>query len=278
MITSINDKIRNTIIDKTSIESSLLNIKKLDMEQAREVIRLLVLDYYKIKFIEGISTDDFSSLDIFNNSIDELIDNCLENDELLSLFIKSSILFNSSSIVYKIIVMEGLEKYDEDENLMDISKLHLFDRIAYTFNYDLYSFKKYYIDYKESNENKNINFATTFIIDKLLEYKKQNENAYKKFILEFIREFYKWILFINDNGDKFSLSDEERKYLQLIKSNSIDDLIKYIENDYKFLYTLTDNYLYYSTSEKEISKKIIDEYFNNNTDDEMKNKLKQKRD
>lgn len=279
MVSSVNDKIRKNIINETSIPITLFNIEQLDIDESREVIKLFISDYYKINFFENILHGESDSLNIFNKPIESLVDDCLKNREFLIEIMESAAIFNSLDAIAKIIIMEQLESYGKDDILIKISKLHVFDKIAYNFSYDLESFKYYYNDYKNNSTKveKNTN-VSIFIANKIIEYKKENYNKYKKFILEFVKEYYKWNIFIKENGDKNSLYNEDYLYLEIIKFNSIENLINYIESDFNFLVTLIENYLYYSTGDKDISKPIVNEYYYNNVDKEIQKKLQTKRD
>ena len=274
MITSINDQIRNKF--KESISSTILKIEELDEKAKYQLIRFFLMDYYKIKLFESFDTNNFDFFDKITMPIDDLVEECLVDEELLYSVIESSLIFNNIPLLSKITIMETIEITDQDSILLTISKSHLLDKICYNFNYDLESFKEYYIDYKNKNENNS--YVSCLLADRILEYKKKNNNEFNKFILEFIKTYYKWNIFVKENLGIENLYKEDIIYLDMIKYNDIDILIKYIEEDINFLITLIDSYLYYSTTEKLVSEDIVNEYFYNNVDEDTQKKLKLKRD
>jgi len=274
MITSINDEIRNKF--NKSIFSIIFRIEKLDDETKNQLIRLFLADFYKIKLFESLETNDYDFINKFRKPIDDLVDECLFDQELLYNVIECSFIFNNIPSLSKITIMETIESTKQDYIIFNISKLHILDKITYSFRYDLEYFKGYYIDYKNKNENSS--YVSTLLADRLLEYKKKNNNEFSKFILEFIKLYYKWNIFVKENIGIENLNKEDIIYLDMIKFSDIDALIKYIGEDINFLITIIDNYLYYSTTEKFISEDIVNEYFYNNVDEDTRKKLKLKRD
>lgn len=277
MVSSITDMIRKNIINKNSKEMTFLNIENLDYDFSREVIRLFLSDHYKINFFECMTEDDYSYLEDFNTPIEVLIDKALKDTQFLSDIIESSITFDSLSNITKTIIIEMLQEQDKEEEIMDISKLYLFDKYIYTFNYDLDSFKDYYIDYKNKQNNKTSD-VVFHIANKLLDFKEENYDKFKELILEFIKIYYKWNVFVRENCPKNSIYKTDYINLQVLKYNNIDAIMYYAENDFDFLQDIIDGYLYYSTCEKQVSEEIVDEYIFNNTDVEIQKKLKLKRD
>ena len=168
MVTSINDKIRKNIINEYSKELTMLNLERLDSCTYDEVISLFLLDYYKINFFMG----NFDFLDDFNDTKENVIERTLKDEEFLSSIIESSIVFNELCVTSKITLLEELENMGQDDVLMQISKLHLLDKISYSFDYNLDSFKEYYNDYKnKNNKHPRKTDVSYFIATKLINYK-----------------------------------------------------------------------------------------------------------
>ena len=140
MITSINDIMREKI--KNSMNAILLDIELLDEVEKDQILSLMLCDYYKILFIEGINTDNFKLIYGVNKYIEQIKDTYIDDKKLLCTLVKSSVIFNSTSMISKIIIMEQLEAYNQDINLSKICKLHILDKISYSFNYDLEYFKE----------------------------------------------------------------------------------------------------------------------------------------
>ncbi|MBR6690155.1 MAG: hypothetical protein IKL65_02360 [Bacilli bacterium] len=276
MVISINDKIRKEF--NKSIFYAISKLEQLDIADREELIRLFLLDHYKVSFLDSLITTDSKLIQKFNEPIEEIIDDCLYDQAFLYTILENSFTFDKLAIISKIIIMEELELQKQDSKLMNISKLHVFDKIAYSFNYDLESFKEYYVDSLNKKDTEADILVITFIVDKLLEYRKNNYNGFKKFILEFIKTYYKWTSFVKNNFKQEYLYKKEHIYLEIIDRYSLDNLISLIENNYAFLSTLVDSYLYYTTTERDISESIVEEYFYNNTSEEIQKKLQLKRD
>ena len=112
-----------------------------------------------------------------------------------------------------------------------------------------------------------------FIAKKLIELNKQDHNKYKNFVLNFIKEYYKWTIFVCNNLNKNSLYTEDYIYLSLINLNELDTIIDYSLDNINFLKTIIDGYLFYSTSDKEISESIVEKYYKGNVDIKLQDKL-----
>ena len=69
------------------------------------------------------------------------------------------------------------------------------------------------------------------------------------------------------------LNKEDFKYLSLIEKENIENLLKLLEQDYEFLYTLVGEYLHYATSKLEINEKIVDDFLVVMSDKSLKKKL-----
>lgn len=275
MVTSINDKVRKKIINIDSKELTILNLENLDTETYNQVITLLLLDYYKINFF----MEDTKFYNDFNDEIENIVERTYTDSDFLTLILTCSIIFQELCTLSKITLLESLETKGQDENLMKISKLHLFDKISYKFDYSLDSFKEYYLDFKNKNKRTPGKMEVSFFIaNKLIEYKDIRYNEFQKMVLEFIKVYYKWNVFIRDNCPPKSLENIDHSYLNLIKNNKIGPLIEHIGKNVDFLTALIDGYLFYSVGEKKISEKVVDEYFYKTVDEDTQKKLKLKRD
>lgn len=275
MVTSINDKIRKNIINEYSKELTMLNLERLDSCTYDEVISLFLLDYYKINFFMG----NFDFLDDFNDTKENVIERTLKDEEFLSSIIESSIVFNELCVTSKITLLEELENMGQDDVLMQISKLHLLDKISYSFDYNLDSFKEYYNDYKnKNNKHPRKTDISYFIATKLINYKDIRYNEFHKMVLEFLKVYYKLNIFVRDNCPKNSLEKQDYFYLEMIRLNKIGVLTEYIGENVEFLTSIIDSYLFFTTGEKEISHSIVNDYFYKTVDEETQKKLKLKRD
>jgi len=275
MITSINDQIRNNILNEYSRELTLLNLENLNREQYDTVISLFLLDYYKVNFF----MENFNFLDDFKDTKENIIERTLKDEEFLHSIIECSIIFNLLTTTSKITMLEDLENMKQDNILMQISKLHLLDKISYKFDYNLESFKEYYKDFiNKNNKYPRKVDVSYFIATKLIDYKDIRYNEFQKMVLEFIKIYYKWNIFVRDNLPKNSLDKNDYLYLEIIKLNKLDVLIEYIGNNVDFLTSIIDDYLFYTTGDKQISEEIVNDYFYENVDEETQKKLKLKRD
>jgi len=275
MVTSINDEIRKNIINKYSKELTILNLEKLDSDTYDEVISLFLLDYFKINFFMG----NFDFLDDFNDSKEKVIERTLNDEEFLTSILSSSIIFNLLCITSKITMLEELENMGQDDALMKISKLHVLDKICYSFDYNLESFKEYYTDFKNKNErHPRKTDVSYFIATKLINYKDIRYNEFQKMVLEFLKVYYKLNIFVRDNCPKKSLEKEDYFYLEMIRLNKIGVLTEYIGENIDFLTSIIDSYLFFTTGSIEISQEIVDEYFYKTVDEDTQKKLKLKRD
>ena len=275
MVTSINDKIRKNVINQYSKELTMLNLERLDSDTYDEVISLFLLDYYKINFFMG----NFDFLDNFNDTKENVIERTLKDEEFLSSIIESSIVFSELCVTSKITLLEELENMGQDDVLMQISKLHLLDKISYNFDYNLESFKEYYNDFKNKNKrHPRKTDVSYFIATKLANYKDIRYNEFQKMVLEFLKVYYKLNIFVRDNCPNKSLEKEDYFYLEMIRLNKIGVLTEYIGENIDFLTSIIDSYLFFTTGDKEISPEIVDEYFYKTVDEETQKKLKLKRD
>ena len=271
---SINDELRNKIIDKNSMENTIQNLNNLDNDVRNKIVKMFLSDYFKLKILNYILNNDLESLNNFISSSDDIKSINTFDEVFLECIIDSSNKFNSLSYISKISLFEILSNYGLDNHINSISNAHIIDRLNYQFNYDLEEFNKYYIDFKTKNHLFKDEDASKFIAEKLISFSKDNFDEYKNFVSNFIKIYYKWTFFVSNNFNKNSLYPEDYIYMGLISLNDLDTIVNYSIGDIKFLETIIDNYLFYSTSEKEISEPIVDEYYNKNVDDNLQKKFK----
>lgn len=269
MITSINDKVRDYLLSSNSLDVILVKLEQNNIKDKEEIIKLLISDYYKIKYFSSISKNNFN----IDKSIDKLKNDFIYNNEFFNEVVENATIFNSLYQVSKIIIMEDIEENKKEQLFLNMSKSFILDNMCYKFNYDLNSFKELYIDYKEKEKAQNkITDVSYFIANKLL--KQKNKEEYNKFILEFISTYYKWTIYVRDNLDKKSLYNEDYLYLEMIKQYSMEQLLKSSKMDYMFLVNMIENYLFYSTIFKKVSEEVVNEYFTNNVEKKIQKKLK----
>lgn len=269
MITSINDKIRDYLLSSNCLDVILVKLEQNNIKDKEEIIKLLLSDYYKIKYFLSISKNNFN----IDKPIDILIDDFIYNEGFLCEVVENATKFNSLYDVSKIIIMEDIEQNEKQKLFLNISNSFILDNMCYRFDYNLNSFKELYKDYKEkTKDQKKITDVSFFIANKLLKYK--NKEQYNKFILEFVSIYYKWSIYVKDNLDKNFLYNEDYLYLEMIKQYSPEQLLKNSELDYIFLVNMIENYLFYSTIFKDVSEEIVNEYFTNKVEEEVQKKLK----
>ena len=86
---SINDELRNKVIDKNNIENTICNLDQLEEDERTKVLLLFLSDYFKLKIFNYIENKDFESLNSFINSIEDIkqvdifIDDVFVTDSLL---------------------------------------------------------------------------------------------------------------------------------------------------------------------------------------------------
>ena len=275
MVTSINDKIRKKIINQYSKELTMLNLERLSSDVYDTVISLFLLDYFKISFFMG----NFDFLDDFNDTKENIIERTLNDEVFLSSIIENSIIFNELCIISKISLLESLKDMGQDDALIQISKLHVLDKISYNFDYNLESFKEYYNDYKNKNKaHPRKTDVSYFIATKLIDYKDIRYNEFQKMVLEFLKVYYKLNIYVRDICPKNSLCKEDYFYLEMIRLNKLNVLIEYIGENVDFLASIIDSYLFFTTGDKEISEEVVDDYFYKTVDEDIQKKLKLKRD
>lgn len=266
MVTNFNDTIRNKICN-TYIIDYINEFESLEYKEQEIVLKLILMDYYKINcyFYDQKSY-------LFQYDMDEVIDFCFNNINMvykLIIYVKT---FNQMDYISKCLLIEEMDKLNKDSELLSISKLYLLDKLTYQIIDDLDCYKEYYNNYIDVHSDipNRRDFASDFISYRVMDLKSIDLIKYKKYILEFIKVYYKWKNFIKEHDGEYLINDEDFIYLDKIKNNDIDSLFKELESNFEFLNTLVSEYLYYKTSKLEIKEEIVDNYL----DDKIKNKLK----
>ncbi len=271
MISSINDVIRNSVIDK---EFSPYTFDKfLNMCKNDDILRLFLCDYYKINYYKASVTNQYFNFPTDSESIERILVRCIDDNDFLMSIYRCVNMFNSLSTIHKIILLDNLTFKGQDEALASISKLHALDKLTYTFNCDVESIIGYYSNYNKGKRSDK-DFIYTFLSDKLVQNNESKE--YNDVIFEFLRIYYKCIYFIQQNLGKEYLMKNNIKYLNLISSNSIESLINYSKNDRIFLDVLLRQYLFYKTESTGISETLINNYVEDNAPIDIQKKLKLK--
>lgn len=275
MVSSINDKIRDYIFNTDSVMNSIENLYFTKMNE--EILRLLLCDYYKVKYTEAIVNGKYEFMNDFK-SINTLLARCKEDPQFLLNVLKSSYIFKTSDIIKKMIVFEELNQAYQDPMLMKITNLHILDKMSYTFVYDIDSFKDYYASYRDNNSTEVDNsLVVEYITSKLLDIKDMRNEELKNFVLEFLKDYYKFIYFIRNKFGENFLDLSDNIYYKLIRSNSLNKIIKFATNNYDFLYNTLYGYLFYSIELPDYEKELVNEYFFNNENNKMQKKLKMKK-
>lgn len=284
MVSSFNDKMRERIFKNNSYKAIFSFLSRLNEEQKDYVLGLMLSDYYKLNFYKNTICDNEEKLGIFKFPIYELIEELKEeiflNYNFLPEVISCSKEFHNLDFISKSLIMEVMADYGQDYFLNNINELHILDKITYQVVYDFDIFKEYYKDYIEKNneQNNKSSKATLFILVKIVELREIDYNKYKRYVLECIKGYYKWKLFLIGNNKSDLLLDEDYIYLDKIKNYSLNNIIEELEKDHDFFFTVVGEHMHYSTVNKEIKENEVDNYLINNTDIEFQKKLKIKRD
>lgn len=267
MVYNLNDALRNKIYSYSKLDF-VYYFDSLTDEEKIHILKLIFLDFYKVSFYANNKRSD-----IFNQDIDNLI-NSIDDISLVVDLVKCAREFNSIDFVTKCILFEQIKKYDEE--LISINKSHVLDKLTYQVIDDLNSYKEYYFEYLCKHANKVVN--TREIIDyfayRIFLLKYNNKNHYERMILEMLKVYYKWKNYILEQSGKHLLCDEELVYLNKIKNDDLESIFDNIEKDFEFMKTIIGEYLHYTTANLETQERIVDQYFKENSSNELKNKLK----
>ena len=266
MLSNALDIVRNNIskMDNDKVFSWIIN---LNLEEQEKIIRLMLLDYYKLYYSQTLRLPE-----IANNDIENII--C--DPSLIYKLIKSTKLFNDMDFINKSILVKMMEEFNQDNNLINISPLYLLDKLTYKIVDDINCYEEYYLDYIKKNNHVlgKREIITEFLSNRVLELKNKNYNKYEMYILGFIKEYYKWKLFIKNHEGDYLLNPEDFEYIEKIETLDLNEILNELENDYEFLNTVIGDYLHYKTSKLEIKEDIVDNYLKDNTNLKIKQKLK----
>lgn len=275
MVANYNDLLRKKISDyfnnSEDTDGILDFFYNLDDVGQETVIRLALSDIYKLNYYM-----DGEAPNLFKIPVDQLVDKCIVDVGLVVDVLSGSKMFNDMDYVSKTLLLETMEDNDQDKNIENIYKFHVLDKITYRIIDDIECYKEYYKEYLEVNKDKTdrIFTITNYITYRMIDLKYEDEIKYKKYILEFIKVYYKWKYFIKNHEGKYLLNKNDVIYLDIIESKSIEEIFIYVEDNSDFLINIVGEYLYYKTQKVEIKEDVIDNYFNTSSSEDLKQKLK----
>lgn len=262
MIQNINDVYRHNI--SANIKSIDKYLSSLNDKELNYVLDLMIIDLYKVLFYSRLYQDSRDTLDLIEERPD-LMKRAIKFDRnILKSLIYGSTCFKEMDLINRAILMEELESKNKHKILEKINKAHLLDKMIYSFKYDLSYFSDLYQDY--INKYSEYDLVIDYIIDNLNNLNIINYEKYLKFVLEFIKSYYKYSIYNISIGKK-------SRYLKFIEDSSLKELYEKSVSDYNFLYTILKTHLENSISREEEQEKI-DNYFYSNSDKEMQKKLK----
>ena len=216
----------------------------------------------KTEYLEFIENQDVNSIICY-----------LENDyNLLSNFLYATIKFNNSTFIDKQVLFNKIQNIDNF--LMKIYKGHILDKIFYSEKETLEEISYIYIDYiTKSTQRQKYKIADSFLCANMLKIKERKYDLYRVYMLEFIKNYYKWKKFLFDNK-KSILLEEEIKYLKFIENNGIEEILYALNNNKDFFETIVGEYFYYKTIKITEIIKEMEKFINSNLDDNKKKKFK----
>ncbi len=270
MVKTFIEEFREDFVNKKSVIEIVMFLDSLNDKDRDFILRFMISDYYKLNIYNNI----YNNTEYF--SFDELIDSFLDNAEILKEIIISTKYYSSLDFISKSIIIEEIEKYGKNEFIESISTTYKIEQSVYKFNYDIESFKEYYIDYLNKNEKEleKRSTASTFITQKILELKNIDKNKYINYMLEMLAVYYKWKLFIKDHDGTKLLFSNDLKYIEDIKNKSIDEIFIDLNSNYDFLHTIVGEYLHYATQNTKLDEVIVDKYLKCNSSESFQKKLK----
>lgn len=277
MVNNLNNLMRKTI--SSTIENGgeiMEDFYSLEKEEQKKIVRLLIVDAYKLNyFYNKKSLDFFNKVDEKNN-IDSIIEYCLFDEAIIYDLMLSTKLFYDMDFVSKCVLMQDMENYDQDRILTSIYPLHILDRIVYQIEDDMKCYKKYYKNYLKvhKDELNRREIISNFIVGRMLDLKNTEAIKYKKYVLDMLKVYYKWKVFIKEHGGEYLLNEEDFGYIEIIKNNDIESLLNEFENNFKFTITVVTDYFHYTTEKIEIKDKLVDKYFEETSSAELQKKLK----
>lgn len=269
MISNLNDITRENIFSMEILDF-IDYFRSLKTDEQEKILRLLLIDYYKINF------HDQNKLNISNENVDSILLSCLDNSRILYEIVELAKRFYSLDYFSRTLLIEEMEMHNKDKLLSSICKAHFLDKFTYKIVDDIDLYKEYYLGYMKTNE-KDIyckNLIINYFCLRVLELKYTDLDKYKKYILEFIKVYYKWKKFIKEHEGMYLLNIEDFLYIEKIETENVDKLYNYVENSSDFFRTIVSEFLHYTTSKLEVKESIVDKYLNDTTNEAVKTKLK----
>ena len=96
-------------------------------------------------------------------------------------------------------------------------------------------------------------------------------------LLEFMKVYYKWKTYMKENNSEFLLEVYDNVYLDVLNNDNINNIFEFLETNIHFLEVLVDDFFFYTTTELEIEDSVVDEYYEANTSEQVKQKFKNKK-
>ena len=269
MLSNINDVYRDKIYSKDFIEL-YEEFNHLDVENQEKLLRFILMDNYKINsfYNKYIKTDD--------DSINSILMSCLDNAKIFKEILKQAKCFYEMDYFSKSLLLEDMKNKALDSKIANISKNHLLDKLIYVILDELDLYQEYYKDFM--NKNQGNFFGQDLLINyltlRVLDLKNKDIKKYEEFLLEFLKIYYKWIIFIKEHDGEYLLNSEDFIYIDKIESLDVKKLFNYIEMDSYFLNLIMGDYLHYKTEKIEVSEELVDKYLNESCNEKIKTKLK----
>lgn len=237
--------------NKPNVYEAIISIMFLD------TIRLLI-DKDNKKFITEEEKNILEYLKEIK-SIDDLLEANEENPNLLSLIINGPFKFNRLNIKGKASILLTTP----NEYAFEFNKFHHLEMMS-TFKERT---KEEIINlYKETKNYQDI----LNIVDVLY---LGNIKGFSKLLLLMIETFYKWKKVILLTNPK-TITTDEIELINLIESNSIDDVIYKISCNFDWIEIIVESFIFYETNDI-LFKEEIEDLYNKLVSEEIKIKLKE---
>lgn len=270
MISSINDKFREEIYESNTRESIIEYLLKHNKNKKDYILSLMISDWYKVNYV----LQEEKTLSFLNNDIRNITDLCLNNHYFISVIYDEAKAFYNSPLIKKIIVMNSTST-TEEKRLYEIFKLHILDKIAYSFSYDLDDFNEYYLDFDKKNKDyANKNFIFDFITNEMQQLFMLNISKYIENIIVFMREYYKWNFYKKERLNDKPLFPNDYDFLKLIETLTFNNLVDVSIHNSDFLFTMIKDYLFYRNFTNEEENDRAKRFLIENTSSAFQKKLK----